>query len=267
MWHGATGGVGGGLSRSDKKEGRGRGHTRWRPGLCCPPSVVLLMSYVVCQRWRGKNSDRWGHKSRQQGVTEPDETLYLWWAGHSKTAAQAGVWSTGGSWCFEVKTSIYFQLFPGAIEETQRIFFFSPVIYNCTATWKPSAVVSSRIYQSSAWCHIVVQKRSKSQMWGKNPSVTATVSVESNPNQGRRNVRMRQKSWELIRPPSDTHLKEVAMTSKFTFNPTRLTGLPRSHQWDWKDWLIYRRNLSTIHQKLLRIRMHQHVLESLNKYI
>lgn len=47
MWHGATGGVGGGLSRSDKKEGGvsagGRGHTRWCPDLCCPPSVALLM--------------------------------------------------------------------------------------------------------------------------------------------------------------------------------------------------------------------------------
>lgn len=50
MWHGATGGVGGGLSRSDKKEGSmsagGRGHTRWCPDLCCAPSDALLMLYV-----------------------------------------------------------------------------------------------------------------------------------------------------------------------------------------------------------------------------
>lgn len=46
----ATGGVGGGGSRSDKKDGRvssgGRVHSGWRPDLCCPPSVVLLVLYV-----------------------------------------------------------------------------------------------------------------------------------------------------------------------------------------------------------------------------
>lgn len=63
-----------GLSRSDKQESRvssgGRGHARWCQDLCCPPSVVLLMLRAVCKRWRGKVSDWWTNKSRQQGPTE-----------------------------------------------------------------------------------------------------------------------------------------------------------------------------------------------------
>lgn len=39
------------------------------------------------------------------------------------------------------------------------------------------------------------------------------------------------------------------MTSKFTFNPNRLTGLPCSRQWDWKDRLIYSKNLSRQHTR------------------
>lgn len=43
----------------------GRVHSGWRPDLCCPLSVVLLVLYVQVRDEEERNAE-----SRQEGVTE-----------------------------------------------------------------------------------------------------------------------------------------------------------------------------------------------------
>lgn len=110
----ATGGVVvvvGGGSRSDKKDGRvssgGRVHSGWRPGLCCPPSVVLL---VLCVQVGDEGGRIRMREILRAGRCERtvDFTASLCEVAHrssvisrelSETAAQQGICGSSGGNC------------------------------------------------------------------------------------------------------------------------------------------------------------------------